>query len=55
MRKLLECYYTQHELKWLDDLLPGKHPEKKSDDTENIIGRVNIYEPQHVISNNVAF
>nr|BAU71495.1 putative sodium-driven chloride bicarbonate exchanger [Phreagena okutanii] len=41
VRKMLECNYSQYELKYLDDLLPGKHVEKKPDDKENIIGRVN--------------
>lgn len=40
VRKMLECNYTQYELNYLDDLLPGKHVEKKPDDKENIIGRV---------------
>ncbi|XP_045168202.1 electrogenic sodium bicarbonate cotransporter 1-like isoform X6 [Mercenaria mercenaria] len=38
VRKMLECYYSQFELKYLDDLLPGKHAEKP-DDKEKIIGR----------------
>lgn len=40
VRKMLECYYTQYELKWLDDLLPGKHAENP-EDKERIIGKVN--------------
>ncbi|KAL4222173.1 Sodium bicarbonate cotransporter 3 [Mactra antiquata] len=40
VRKMLECYYSQYELKWLDDLLPGKHAENP-EDKERIIGKVN--------------
>ncbi|XP_052812134.1 electroneutral sodium bicarbonate exchanger 1-like isoform X2 [Mya arenaria] len=40
VRKIMECYYSQYELSYLDDLLPGKSPEKP-DDKETIIGRVN--------------
>lgn len=40
VRKILECYYTQYELKYLDDLLPGKHAEKPGD-KERMIGRMN--------------
>lgn len=40
VRKMMECNYTQYELKWLDDLLPGKHVEKP-EDKERIIGKVN--------------
>lgn len=39
---MLECYYTQYELKWLDDLLPGKHAENP-DDKERIIGKVKTF------------
>ena len=41
VRKMMEWYYTQYELKWLDDLLPGKHVEKP-EDKEQIIGNVRI-------------
>ena len=31
IRKLLDFVFTQHELKWLDDVLPGaKLPKRKS-------------------------
>jgi hypothetical protein len=32
VRKLLECFYTNYELKYLDDVLPGS--EKKKTDKE---------------------
>lgn len=40
VRKIMECYYTQYELKYLDDLLPGKHAEKP-EDKERIFGKIN--------------
>lgn len=35
----MECYFSQYELKWLDDLLPGKHADRP-EDRERIIGKV---------------
>ncbi|KAJ8314216.1 hypothetical protein KUTeg_008777 [Tegillarca granosa] len=31
VRKMLECVYTQNELKWIDDLLPGKSANEKKE------------------------
>jgi len=35
----MECYYTQYEMKYMDDLLPGKTAERP-EDKEMIIGKV---------------
>lgn len=34
VRKIMELYFTQYELKYLDDLLPGKHAEKPKQASE---------------------
>jgi len=39
VRKIMECYYTQYEMKYMDDLLPGKTAERP-EDKEMIIGKV---------------
>lgn len=32
MRKLLDLIFSQHDLAWLDDILPDKDKKKKEDD-----------------------
>ena len=35
VRKLLECFYTNYELKYLDDVLPGSEKKKTDKETED--------------------
>ncbi|KAK6166324.1 hypothetical protein SNE40_023048 [Patella caerulea] len=37
VRKLLECFFTQYELKYLDDILPKKKKNIEKDDKEAIL------------------
>lgn len=32
VRKLLDLMFSQHDLAWLDDILPDKEKKKKEDD-----------------------
>lgn len=32
VRKMLDMVFSQHDLAWIDDLLPGKDKKKKKDD-----------------------
>uniref|UniRef100_A0A8C2WL40 Anion exchange protein n=1 Tax=Cyclopterus lumpus TaxID=8103 RepID=A0A8C2WL40_CYCLU len=34
VRKMLDLVFSQHDLAWVDDLLPGKEKKKKKDDTK---------------------
>ncbi|CAG2239630.1 NCBE [Mytilus edulis] len=36
VRKVLECIYTNHELKYIDDLLPGSEKKSHNEDNEKI-------------------
>ncbi|CAC5411214.1 Anion exchange protein 3,Anion exchange protein 4,Sodium bicarbonate cotransporter 3,Sodium-driven chloride bicarbonate exchanger,Electroneutral sodium bicarbonate exchanger 1,Electrogenic sodium bicarbonate cotransporter 1,Electrogenic sodium bicarbonate cotransporter 4 [Mytilus coruscus] len=36
VRKMLECVYTNHELKYIDDVLPGSEKKSHNEDNEKI-------------------
>lgn len=36
VRKLLDLIFSQHDLAWLDDILPDKDKKKKEDDKKKI-------------------
>lgn len=35
VRKMLDMVFSQHDLAWLDDLLPEKEKKKKDEDKKN--------------------
>lgn len=39
VRKLLDVLFSQHDLAWLDDLLPGKEDKKKKDERKRDGGK----------------
>lgn len=39
VRKMLDMVFSQHDLAWLDDLLPGKEEEEKKDDKKKDGGK----------------
>ncbi|KAH3715008.1 sodium bicarbonate cotransporter 3-like [Dreissena polymorpha] len=48
VRKMMEWYYTQYELSFLDDLLPGKHAEK-TEERKHKVEKINFaFEPDPI-------
>lgn len=39
VRKMLDMIFSQHDLAWLDDLLPEKEKKKKDDDKKKRKGK----------------
>lgn len=35
VRKMLDMVFSQHDLAWVDDILPGKEKKKKEDEKKN--------------------
>ncbi len=35
VRKMLDMIFSQHDLAWVDDILPGKDKKKKEDEKKN--------------------
>lgn len=35
VRKMLDMVFSQHDLAWVDDILPGKDNKKKDEDKKN--------------------
>jgi hypothetical protein len=42
VRKVIECFFTQKELRWLDDLLPGAGKKKESEKVFEILQLIAI-------------